>query len=322
MMCDGPHGHDDEARPDHVDPLRMFDLVHPHNYEATRFDPALWDAAFEEGFRAAAAQVVADRALHINVVALGLFAREVQLDMKQFVAAYSLTSQHRRRRVERLAPLDPEREVYRLAGQFAGECVLLRLVDRQGAEPEGVIRYRLLHREPQFARVGRKVRRILGLTPAEFGERDRQARSADRLRETLDRKARDAATTVIAGLVDDILRRDRQYAVPRSWHERRFLNEELVGRLLVETALFVVERHHVAAFDRCKLQDWAECLEQAICEAAQRDDQVGARDATIPDDDLCPLGGLARTSDSGRRRRETSRRLSSAMPQSCGLGSL
>ncbi|MDP1108983.1 hypothetical protein, partial [Klebsiella pneumoniae] len=82
---------------------------------------------------------------------------------------------------------------YEAAGAFAGRCHRLRLLSVE-AGPGGEPRHRLIDREMSFALQGRRAVRIRGLPQQEQARKIRGERAQARRAETLDRKAREAAT--------------------------------------------------------------------------------------------------------------------------------
>jgi len=270
---------------------RPFGIVPNEPQPRPKGDPVLCKAAFDRAFTRPEPRSLPNHGVTLNALLLEVFGREELLPLPAFVAAHDHIVKERARRIERYPRPDPDPFAYEMAGIFAGQCFRLRLVASDGTE-EDLPRFRLLDREMQFAIHGRRAVRVRGLTPAEQERRDK-----------LDRKARDAATSEIGCLINELVRLDRHRVVPASWHAAGFLPEDLVGRGIAEAAAFIVEYHQVAAFERTKLADWLSCLASSVEHAARPLSPSGAggvpRSERIVPDDMDALMALARTKGAG-----------------------
>ena len=226
--------------------------------------------------------------LSLNALLLEAFGPEDLLHLPEFVTAHDRAVKRHVRRFDRHPRPDPDPLAYEAAGVFAGRCIRLRLIAVDGSE-DVAPRLRLLDREMQFALVNRKAVRVRGLTPAELNRSDSRARAARRRGETLDRKARDAATPVLGRLINALVDLNRYVVVPRSWHTEGFLPADLVGRSVAESAAFIVEYHHSAGFDRALLAKWQAYLARSVAQAAEqpsskRNPAARESDTATPDD--------------------------------------
>lgn len=98
-------------------------------------------------------------------------------------------------------------------------------------------------------------------------------------------------------LLNELVRLDRRATVAESWHAGGFLPEDNV----TEAAAFIVEYHHVAAFDRARLAEWqarlTRSVEQAFKLLPPRRPPAGPElGAVEPDDEAAPMAP-ARTED-------------------------
>ena len=287
------------------DPLNMFALDFRSTGTATSAVPArpvavpgqCW-AAFETAFAHPGTGARPSCALDLNVPLLFVCGSEQMLHLPHLGALRARGADRRAGRIGRCARPDLDPRSYGAAGAFAGQCARLRLmaVEETG---EGPPRIRLLDRDMQFAIEGRRVVRIRGLTPAEHVQRERQARTTARRRDTADRKARDVASPIIGRLIDALVCLDRRHAVPESWHAEGFLPEGLVGQSVAEAAAFIVEYHHVAAFDRARLAGWQGCLMHSVAQAVRRGARRGdpAEPCALPPQDEVALLALRRVGD-------------------------
>lgn len=264
-------------------------------------DPALCRQTFEDAFVREHPPASPREVVSLNALLLEAFGPEDLLRLPEFVTAHDRAVKRHVRRFDRHPRPDPDPLAYEAAGVFAGRCFRLRLIAVDGSE-DVTPRLRLLDREMQFTLKGRKAVRVRGLTPAELDRSKSRARAATRRGETLDRKARDAATPVLGRLINALVDLDRHVAVPRSWHREGFLPADLVGRSVAESAAFIVEYHHSAGFDRALLAKWQACLARSVALAAEQPPSKRRPAAREPDtatsDDVDALMRLIPTGDS------------------------
>ena len=254
------------SRPDIFDTFLRLEHARATGTEYQPWTPPAGDAvacgnAFERAFVARAGYWSnPSDPIAINAIMIDLFGNAETLDYVEFSENHSRACKARRFLVTRSARTQPDPEVYRAAGAMAGDAVDHRIIAEEPAGGDGRRCFRLLDRRMAFALERRKVVRVQNLLPAESAARDRRERATARLRATLDRKARDAATPSIAHLLDALIRHDRAYAIPRAWFDGGFLPEMLVGRSLAASVQFVVQHHHTGGFDRVRLGAWQATL--------------------------------------------------------------
>lgn len=247
--------------------LGVLDLMLAEEHErltGTRFepqpppkgDPALCRSAFEDACRTSVSETISWTCpIDVNRDLIEVFGSNEVVDHIALSEAHGDLIRTRRCLVERYGRPHPDPDTYRAAGRLAGRGLHLRIVAQESGGDD-LPRFRLLDREISFTRVARKTIRIRNLQPAEQAARDRRDRATVRLRETLDRKARDAATPTIGRLLDAFVRLDRGYLIPRSWHDDGYLPEQLVGRSLAASVEFVAAHHQTMGFDRVTLVAW------------------------------------------------------------------
>ncbi|WP_043381297.1 MULTISPECIES: hypothetical protein [unclassified Methylobacterium] len=259
-------------------------------------DPVQCRQSFDAAFARDDAGRAFDRAVDLNASLLEVFGQDELLGLRELADRHARLMASRSRRIERFPRPDPDPLAYEAAGSFAGQCQRLRLLAVEVCAGEGP-RFRLAEREMSFAARGRGTVRIRGLTPQEQARQLRGERAQARRVETLDRKARDAATPAIGRLVNALVEHDRDCVVPPSWHADGYLPAELVGRRVVEAAAFILEYHHAAGFDRARLARWQACLTGWVGRAAARARLRSAAAAAIAPDDEAALLGLVRTDE-------------------------
>ncbi|MEG9525126.1 MAG: hypothetical protein MIL41_05045 [Hyphomicrobiales bacterium] len=143
------------------------------------------------------------------------------------------------------------------------------LAEREVAGERG---WALLHRTPvwaiDYSRPGRRLIQLIGAPPDVAAARAKRNAAREKLRATLDRKARFAFS--ISDPLNRILECDCGYVVPPKWAAYGPMPEWTVGRQLRTVFGIALDAHEVAGLTRQQLKRWNSIVEDGVAAAETR----------------------------------------------------